>query len=306
MAELTYVIKYDQKYENLDDNFKGDVYIKYNDFYIKYNKKRDMRVMKYQINSDKVNVESHWHDWIEFTLVMNGEQEIIVEGKANNLSTGDFLMIHQSVIHEATLRNSCAKKTLQIKESHLKENFPMIDLSKINCNTTTISTLEEYYKYKDLINIYENMIELFSKDDPESEIGLQGLLYLFMYKLNLNFKVKNDERNTVDSQHNQILTKMVSYINLHYQETIKLEDLSNQFNISKQYIARVFKSGMNCTFKEFLTDVRVKHAEYDIVHTNKALLDICMESGFPNYQSFLKIIKEKNNINPSDFRKEKK
>lgn len=65
-----------------------------------------------------------------------------------------------------------------------------------------------------------------------------------------------------------------------------LKDMANLYNISCEHLSRLFKKKLGLTFKEYLYSVRLTHACRLLAHTEKSILDISMEAGFPDMRAF--------------------
>ena len=60
------------------------------------------------------------------------------------------------------------------------------------------------------------------------------------------------------------------------------------------------------SFNKYLNDIRLKYAYKLIVSTDKAVTDVCFESGFNSQTFFSQIFKEKYKISSKEIRKDKK
>ena len=65
---------------------------------------------------------------------------------------------------------------------------------------------------------------------------------------------------TGTGQSNDILRKIISYVNEHYTEKLSLEEVANQVGFSREYFCRFFKQHMGITFLRYLNEVRISHA----------------------------------------------
>ena len=95
--------------------------------------------------------------------------------------------------------------------------------------------------------------------------------------------------------------EIINYINANYQRKISLDDISNHFYLSKTYISKYIKNKMGVNFIDYLNNVRLQHAVDDLKYTNKTILKIALDNGFPNTASFGKKFKETYNMTPSEF-----
>jgi AraC-like DNA-binding protein len=57
------------------------------------------------------------------------------------------------------------------------------------------------------------------------------------------------------------------------------------------------------TFKEYLSDYRVNAARYDLVYTEKSILEIAIKHGFSDARGYIKAFKKMYNFTPLQYRK---
>ncbi len=81
-----------------------------------------------------------------------------------------------------------------------------------------------------------------------------------------------------------------------------LSDFGKGHGLNVRYLSRFFKDSMGITFSRYLSSVRTRRAEYLITHTEKSLLDVCIECGFSNSSAFNKAFFEDYDCRPSEYK----
>ncbi|HHW00532.1 MAG TPA: AraC family transcriptional regulator [Clostridiaceae bacterium] len=80
--------------------------------------------------------------------------------------------------------------------------------------------------------------------------------------------------------------------------------ICKQFSISQPYLSKIFRKAMDCTFIEYLTDVKIKKAKELLTHRQDLLIsDIASQLGFSDQFYFSKVFKSEEGCTPSEFRK---
>ena len=110
--------------------------------------------------------------------------------------------------------------------------------------------------------------------------------------------IKEKERVT----QNIYIAQILSYINRHYNEPISLDRLADALHLTPQYISKIIKENIGQGFKEYLVELRLEHAKTLIKTTNKTLLSIGEECGFPNNKSFINYFKQGFGVTPSQYK----
>lgn len=82
------------------------------------------------------------------------------------------------------------------------------------------------------------------------------------------------------------LNAIYQYILGNFTKQISLEQIAGVAHLTPNGFCRYFKARIKKTFSRFLIEVRVGHACKLLAETDKAVADICYESGFNNFSNF--------------------
>ena len=140
--------------------------------------------------------------------------------------------------------------------------------------------------------VYAALIEMFV------EIGRT----VTMRKVRGDAEEGDEEAERRGGRYLEVVMKACDYINSHYQEKLKLEDVAAIVGFSKYHFTRVFKQYKNMTFYEYLNKKRVQCAEGLLYSTDMNITDVAMNSGFSSISAFDRTFKALNQCAPSDFR----
>ncbi len=100
-----------------------------------------------------------------------------------------------------------------------------------------------------------------------------------------------------------LLLKVIDYLHEHYSEKLTLEDLAEQFFVSKTALSYGFKKHMDCTLIDFLLSLRITKAKEYLLGTRKSIEEISELCGFSSANYFGLIFKQKENLSPANYRK---
>ncbi|MBQ3083902.1 MAG: helix-turn-helix domain-containing protein [Clostridia bacterium] len=99
------------------------------------------------------------------------------------------------------------------------------------------------------------------------------------------------------------LRRAIGYITRHYAEPIRLEELADYCSLSKQQLIRHFKTHMNTTPIQYLTDYRLARAkELLFFQPQLSIKEIAAELGFENQRYFARVFAKHNHETPSHYR----
>lgn len=93
-------------------------------------------------------------------------------------------------------------------------------------------------------------------------------------------------------------------IELHYPDNIRIQDFSEKYFFSKEYLSRLFKVRYGIGIYEYLTSVRMKRAEELLCDPGISIADISGRTGFADSNYFSKAFRTYSGMTPSDYRKQ--
>lgn len=102
------------------------------------------------------------------------------------------------------------------------------------------------------------------------------------------------------------LARAKEYIETHYQENISLEILAREVHMNPYYFSAYFKKGTGKNFKDYLNEVRLKHALALLVTTDKLSYEISEEVGYRDSRVFSDKFQKYYGETPSNYRKKMK
>ena len=92
------------------------------------------------------------------------------------------------------------------------------------------------------------------------------------------------------------------YINAHYQEEIRLNQLADMVGMTPVSFSRFFKLRTGKNLSDYIIDIRLGFAARLLVDSTMSIAEICYECGFNNLSNFNRIFKKKKECSPKEFR----
>jgi len=96
--------------------------------------------------------------------------------------------------------------------------------------------------------------------------------------------------------------KAKAYMTENFYRDIALKDIAASANVSMFHFGRIFKQITEFTPHQYLTGIRLKHAELLLKNSMAPVKEICYSSGFSNAEYFSSTFKKKYRISPVGFR----
>ena len=233
-------------------------------------------------------------DYYILHIVEKGKGILDVDGKKAPFKEGDIFLVppHIKVAYSADEKDPC--KYYWVAYSGLMANELTVKTGLTVGNNYVISPI----KFSNVLQKIKEMNEI-ATNISGVEYKLLGHLYiLFSELLNENESLLGQEKNHVH--------KAIEYLQIHYQEELRINDLAKTLLLDRTYLYRLFKQQTGLSIKEYLINLRMEKAKELIANTNQSLREISLLVGYSSYLSFSNTFKDKVRMTPNSFRKTQK
>lgn len=102
--------------------------------------------------------------------------------------------------------------------------------------------------------------------------------------------------------YNHRITKIISYLNDHYTEPLRLETIASEVSMNTSAFCRYFKEKTGKSCIEYIQDLRIGHACSLLLNSSHDIFQISIECGFNTICHFNKIFKKRTGLSPSEYR----
>jgi AraC-like DNA-binding protein len=142
--------------------------------------------------------------------------------------------------------------------------------------------------------------------DPQDFYAVLKFLTVF-YELSLFC----DEAQTLSSQSfakadvhsdSRRVQRIQKYINDHYRDEIRLNQLAEMVGMTPVAFSRFFKIRTGKNLSDYIIDIRLGYASRALVDSTMSINEICYESGFNNISNFNRIFRSRKKCSPTEFR----
>ncbi|SNU09077.1 two-component system, response regulator YesN [Lachnospiraceae bacterium] len=100
-----------------------------------------------------------------------------------------------------------------------------------------------------------------------------------------------------------ILKQVENEIREHYSENLSLKKLSEKYYINSSYLGTLFGKKYGISFKDYLTDYRIKEAAKLLINTDDRVVDIAATVGYKNSDYFIRRFIDIMGMTPSQYRR---
>ena len=98
---------------------------------------------------------------------------------------------------------------------------------------------------------------------------------------------------------------MTEYISKNYGSDLSVEMLASIVFLTPDYLSKLFKKTTGKSLSQYIRQYRMDKARELLIRTNKKIIDIGIQVGYPNYSYFCQSFREYFGTSPEKYRQEK-
>ncbi|GEN70652.1 helix-turn-helix domain-containing protein [Chryseobacterium lathyri] len=225
----------------------------------------------------------HSHQKGQLVYVESGFQYITVDGKIYLLPQNHAAWIPPGAIHKT---NSHSEK--------IKLMIMFADVEKSSAFHHKINVFSVPPVLKEMIKYAEKWSKSISKD-PDEALFLQALFnelpHFVEHSLQLYIRLPEDKR----------LSKSIEYLHSHYQEHVRMEDLSEISMLSLRTIERIFKKETGMTLAKYQQILRIIKSLELLSSGDHTISETAYKVGYKSVQAFTRSFQSVMQSRPTDF-----
>ncbi|OZB95107.1 AraC family transcriptional regulator [Paenibacillus sp. XY044] len=251
----------------------------------------------------------HWHEEVEIVYVAESGARIELNHHLCELRKGEILMIKPGEVH------SFMPGTGRLLIIVFRMYF-LTGTSQCGPEEQSLKTLVSHNTVIPAHLVQKANLALMMKAIAEEEAGKQpgykwamkARLYDLIVRL-IRLGPSQTEEDCPGGACSQskkfaFIEEVCEYLEQHYDQPLKLDDIAEHTNFNKFYLCKLFKEARGMTVMDYLNQYRISQAKWDLLGGAESILQIAVQSGFNNLNSFNRIFKKYNGCTPSEFRKQ--
>lgn len=267
------------------------------------------------------DLKVHTHDFIEIVYVCNGKGYHMYDGTIYPVAKGELYIINSRTAH-------CFYPTDKTNSEHLvvyNLSFLPEFIADINIRLPILIELTDIMLYKSLYSdeiiytpdlklsgsmrteieqLYEKMYLEFTQEGINYVEILRLSLCELLLKIHRFYKLNHTAPdNLISKYRHQLIPDCIEYLKNNYSQKVTIEELSNNFFLSKSYLSSLFKKATGSGVVEYLQHIRIDKACELLADTSLSITEISARVGYTDYRFFNKSFKKITGVTAHEYRK---
>lgn len=208
----------------------------------------------------------------------------LIDSLFNAITSYDLLQIDASLIQ--LFNYICNLKDKMVVYNFLLNTLFELEIKLNHMNESLYPVIGDKLQYLNELFQYETMDEL--------RIWLSDKIYLIAEKLYIKKQRPNYK----------LIMEVIDYLEENISERLTLQEVSDHFSFSPNYLGFIFKEEMGENFSSFLINKRIDKACELLRNTRMKVYEVANAVGYNNLSHFSRQFKENVGISSKDYRNE--
>lgn len=262
---------------------------------------RDFEIFHYRdLHMEPVDV--HHHDFYEIYYFLGGQAEYRVEGAVYRMEPGDLMLISPMELHQPVVRTdreAYERIVLWVDRDYL-EGLSAGEADLTRCFDRSLPGHVNLLRLPPAQRSgVAAKLEALLRESRSGEYGAAlwaaGALVQLLVELNRIALRSGGEAEREPS----LVVQVLEYIGENYRRRLTLDDLSQQFYVSKFYLSHVFRQTVGASVYRYIQLKRLLIAR-QMLREGAAPGEVCQSCGFGDYANFYRAFKAEYGVNPRE------
>ena len=251
----------------------------------------------------------HQHKEFELNFIEKGKGvRRIVGDSVEEIGDYELVLLGGEDLEHVWEQGSCTSKDIREITVHFSGDIFGSDLLSKNQFASIRAMLEKAdhglsFPISTIMKVYSTLDAI----AEESERFVQFLKFMYvLYELSVSNGMRvlasSSFSHTESNVESSRIQKVKQYVNVHYPEPLKLDDIADLVGMSPVAFSRFFRQRTGRTLSDYIIDIRLGYAARMLVDSSKNISEICYECGFNNLSNFNRTFKARRKYTPRDFR----
>ncbi len=251
-----------------------------------------IRELAYREIESSYQVAMHSHNCYQFYCVLRGDVEMQVEDRSLQLGPGQCVIVPPHLKRAPRCNGRAPRYVVAMFDVH---DFAIKRLCDAPMNLTEAMLVQ---------------MDLLVADLQEPDLS-SALIYrhaiLCQLLVDLRKRIRKGRRTQQlprlnASARNEVVAQAEAFMRANLHLSLNREHIAQAVHFSAPHLARLFKSSLDMTINQRLTELRLDHAKRLLLQSTYSITTIAGEVGFQSFSHFAKLFQGAVGMTPSDYR----
>ena len=239
----------------------------------------------------------HTHNHMELFFIVGGKGQFLIDDQLYPVDVNTLVMINPNVTHTEVSLNAQPLEYIVL-------GIDGIELATSNTSNGQFSILN-HYESMEISSCLRNILREMEQKNPGYEDVCQAYMEILIIRLMRTTTLAMPaEPQTVST--NRQCAAVRRYIDLHFKESLTLEQLAEEGHMNKFYLSHAFKKEYGLSPINYMISKRIDESKYLLAETDLSMSQIAQLLGFSSLSCFSQVFHRTQGTSPKEYRQQQK
>lgn len=258
------------------------------------------------------NPNWHFHPEYQLSYILEGRGTRFVGDHVQTFESGDLVLVGPNLPHlwhseeeYFDPKNNLNTRALVIYFDHELLSPTLLEKVEFHSVKKLVHQSNRGIEFsgKTKFQTSELLHEIGNKKGFDRILALYEIINVLANSAEYNLLSSPGYSNSFKGNDAENMRKVYDYVMKNYRQTISLENIAKQLNMTTTSFCRYFKPRANKTFTKFVNEIRVGQARKLLLEDNFNIAEISYQCGFNSLSNFNRQFKLISSMNPNEYRK---
>lgn len=236
----------------------------------------------------------HTHNHTELFFIVSGKGQFIIQDQIFPVNVNNLVIINPNVTHTEDSLNAQPLEYIVL-------GIEGIELATSE-NSNGQFCILDHFESLEISSCIRNILREMELKNTGYEDICQAYMEILIIRLMRSTSLSVQSEPQAISGNRQCAA-VRQYIDLHFKESLTLEQLADEAHMNKYYLSHAFKREYGVSPINYMITRRVEESKYLLAETDLPMSQISQLLGFSSLSYFSQVFRRSQNISPMEYRK---
>ena len=235
----------------------------------------------------------HTHNHTELFFIVSGKGQFLIEDQVFPVNVNNLVIINPNVLHTEDSLNAQPLEYIVL-------GVEGVELATSE-NSNGQFCILDHFESLEISSCLRNILREMEQKNTGYEDICQAYMEILLIRLMRSTALAVPAEPSAISTNRQCAA-VRRYIDLHFKETLTLEQLAEEAHMNKYYLSHAFKREYGVSPINYMISRRIEESKYLLAETDLSLSQIAQLLGFSSLSYFSQVFRRYQDVSPAEYR----
>ena len=239
----------------------------------------------------------HTHNHLELFYIVGGKGQFLIQDQLYPVNSNNLVIINPNVTHTEVSLNAQPLEYIVL-------GIEGIELATSENSNGQFNILD-HFESVEISSCLRNILREMEQKNTGYEDVCQAYMEILIIRLMRNTALAVPTEPQVVSGNRQCAA-VKRYIDLHFKESLTLDQLAEDAHMNKYYLSHAFKREYGVSPINYMITRRIEESKYLLAETDLSMSQISQLLGFSSLSYFSQVFRRTQSVSPMEYRQNTK